>query len=143
MAEALAFQIKIDQITPSLAHLADEELEREIVQGMATVVESMAVRAFDEPGLRPSSWPARKKAAGHPLLIKSGNLRQGIHSAMKGKEAVVGSPTPYAAAHQLGSTKRNIPARPFFPVLEDQLTGNATEEINEVVELLVGRAAKP
>jgi len=143
MADALAFVLKLDQITPSLKSLDDAELERRIVQGMATVVESMAVRAFDEPGLRPTSWPARKKAAGHPLLIKSGNLRQGIHSTVKGREAVVGSPTPYAAVHQLGGLKRPIPARPFFPVLADQLTGNATEEINEVVAALVGAAAAP
>ncbi len=141
MPDAIAFTLKLDDITPSLDALASDDLKRRMLQGMATVVESMAVRAFDEPGLRPTSWPARKKAASHPLLIKSGDLRQGIHSQVQGDAAKVGSPTAYAAAHQLGSTKRNIPARPFFPVIEDKLTGNASAEITDVLEALIGKAA--
>ena len=100
------------------------------------------MRAFDEPGLRPAAWPARKPSkAGNPLLIKSGNLRQSIHAQLVGNDAVrVGSPVVYAAVHQLGSRKKGIPARPFFPVLHDQLTGNVQAEIKDVVDVLVGKA---
>lgn len=142
MPDAIAFTLKLDDITPSLTALTSDDLKHRMLQGMATVVESLAARAFDEPGLRPTSWPARKKSkATNPLLIKSGDLRQGIHSQVQGDTAKVGSPTAYAAAHQLGSTKRNIPARPFFPVIEDKLTGNASAEITDVMEALIGKAA--
>jgi len=142
MPDAIAFQLKLDQITPSLGALADEALRRRMVQAMGTVVESLAVRAFDEPGLRPSAWPARKKSkATNPLLIKSGNLRQSIHTQLSGDTAKVGTPVVYGAAHQLGSAKKGIPARPFFPVVEDQLTGHAQAEIQDVVDALVGNAA--
>jgi|UniRef100_UPI003784ABDC hypothetical protein len=67
---------------------------------MGTVVESFAVRVIDEPSLRPKAWPARKRSkATHPLLIKSGNLRQSIHTQAQGAESVkVGTPTVYGAA---------------------------------------------
>ncbi len=144
MPDGLALVLKVDHISPALSRLASEELRHRMVQGMATVVESMAVRAFDEPGLRPQAWPARKKSkATHPLLIKSGNLRQGIFSKVEGDHAKIGSPAAYAARHQLGSRDGSTPPRPFFPFLEDQLTGNAREEIDEVIETLVGKKVLP
>lgn len=143
---AIAFQLKLDEITPSLGGLADAALKRRIVQAMGTLMESYAVRAFDEPSLRPSPWPARKKSkATNPLLIQSTNLRQSIHTQVLGDDEVkVGLPEAtgiYGAAHQLGSAKKGIPARPFFPVVEDQLTGNVQAEIRDVVDALVGSAA--
>jgi phage gpG-like protein len=142
MPDAIAFTLKLDEISPALDALADPALRRRCVQAAATVVESLAVRAFDEPGLRPTSWPARKKSkATNPLLIQSGNMRQGIHTQMVGNDAAkVGTPVVYGAAHQLGSSKKGIPARPFFPVVEGQLTGNAQAEIADVVDALVGKA---
>jgi phage gpG-like protein len=141
MPGALSFQLKVDQFTLSLGQLADSALQRRIVQAMGTVVESLAVRAFDEPSLRPTSWPARK--ASNPLLIKSGDLRQSIHTQVIGNdEAKVGTPKVYGAVHQLGSRKGHIPARPFFPVVHDQLTGHAQAEIRDVVDALVGGAGQ-
>jgi phage gpG-like protein len=141
-ASALAFTLKVDEISPSLSALAEPALRRRCVQAMATVVESFAVRAFDEPSLRPTSWPARKPSkATNPLLIKSGNLRQSIHTQVLGNDsAKVGSPAVYAAVHQLGG-KNGTPPRPFFPVVENQLTGNADAECRDVVDALIGGAA--
>lgn len=142
-AQAISFTVRIDEITPSLSALAEPALRRRCVQAMATVVESLAVRAFDEPSLRPTGWPARKPSkASNPLLIQSGNMRQSIHTQVLGDDsATVGTPAVYGAAHQLGSKKKNIPARPFFPVVEGQLTGNADAECRDVVDALIGSAA--
>jgi phage gpG-like protein len=140
---ALSFTLRVDQITPSIEALMDDDLRRRMLLAAGTVIESLAVRAFDEPNLRPTSWLPRKKSkATNPLLIKSGDMRQGIHTQVQGIDTVkVGSPTPYAAAHQLGSGKKGIPPRPFFPVLDDQLTGNASAEIHDVLSGIVERAA--
>ncbi|HRH97470.1 MAG TPA: hypothetical protein PLB55_16130 [Prosthecobacter sp.] len=51
-ADAISFDLKLDEISPSLAKLADDELKRKILLGVVTVIESHAVRAFDEPNLR-------------------------------------------------------------------------------------------
>lgn len=151
MSDSLTLTLKLDEITPSLARLSSAKTKERILLGMGTALEGLAVRAFDEPGLRPTPWPARKprkKDGGHPLLIKSGDLRQSIHTQQQGSDAVkVGSPKPYAAVQQLGSKSAKgrgggIPARPFFPVLENQLTGNAQDEIRDVVDALVGKAAE-
>jgi len=141
-ASALAYTVKLDEISPALDALADDKLKRRCVQAMATVVESLAVRAFDEPSLRPTSWPARKPSkASNPLLIKSGHMRQSIHTQVMGNDAAkVGTPAVYAAVHQLGG-KNGTPPRPFFPVVENQLTGNANEECRDVVDALIGSAA--
>lgn len=142
----LTFTLRVDDISPSLSRLASEQLKEKLLMGAGTVIQSLAQRAFDEPALRPKSWPARKTAGSHPLLIKSGDLRQGIHVQKTGADTVrVGSPTKYAAHQQLGSPKTSgrgsgVPARPFFPVLNDQLTGNATQEINDVLSALIGAA---
>lgn len=146
MADSLTLQLKRDDISRALAALADDELKKKILLGVGTVIESHAVRAFDEPSLRPKAWATRKKAAKHPLLIKSGDLRQSIHTQVQGSDSVkIGSPKVYAAVHQLGSRSATgrgggIPARPFFPVLEDQLTGHAKQDIADVVDALIGKA---
>ena len=62
------------------------------------------------------SWPPRKDNLPHPLLEKSGRLRRSIQvRALQEREATIGTAgVPYAAVHQHGSRKRNIPARPFL-----------------------------
>lgn len=142
MASSLTFILNRDEISPSLANLADDELKKKILLGVGTVIESHAVRAFDEPSLRPKAWPARKKSkATNPLLIRSGNLRQSIHTQVQGSDSVkIGTPVKYGAVHQLGRKDGSTPPRPFFPVVEDQLTGHAREEIKDVVDVLVGKA---
>jgi phage gpG-like protein len=137
----LSFDLNLDQVTPSLSRLASEQLRDRLLQGIGTVIVSHAQRAFDEPGLRPASWKPRKsKKEKHPLLIKSGDLRQGLNFQKEGSSSIrMGSPTKYAATHQLG--RDAIPARPFFPVLNNALTGNVTMEINDVVDALISGAA--
>jgi phage gpG-like protein len=157
-----SFTLTQDQISPSLAGLAEPSLRARVLKGMGTVVMSNAQRAFDEPALRPAAWPKRKGGS-NPLMIRSGDLRQGIHMQVVGETVVVGSPAKYAAVHQLGATitptdgrhlhfkigdrwvrkkQVTIPARPFFPFdKRGQLTGNAKQEIQDVVDALIGGAA--
>jgi len=140
---ALSLTLKVDDVTPALQALEDPALRQKLLLAFGTLVESYAVRAFDEPNLRPTSWPARKPSkATNPLLQRSGDLRKSIHTQLQGSDEVkVGAPMVYAAAHQLGSAKRNLPPRPFFPVLNNQLTGNVTDEITDVLSGIVQRAA--
>jgi len=141
-ATPISLTLKIDEISPSLDKLASSKLKRRMLDAAGTLISSMGQRAFDEPGLRPSSWPARKDKKPHALLIKSGDLRQSLHHEVQGDTVRIGSPKAYAAVHQLGGKKRPIPARPFLPVLNGQLTGEAVEELNEVMSALIGEAGK-
>ncbi len=141
MPGAVSLTLKLDDITPSLDALASDKLKARMLEAAGTLIGSLAQRAFDEPSLRPKSWAARKDEKPHALLIKSGDLRQGIHHQVRGDSVVIGSPKAYAAVHQLGGKKRPIPARPYFPVLNDQLTGEATAELNDIMTALIGQAA--
>ena len=97
-------------------------------------VSSRAQQAFRTSSLRPSAWAPRKdKKSKHPLLIRSGNLRQSIAWRFNGDDTVVvGSPAKYARYHQFG-TKR-MPARPFFPFDErGQLTPGMKSKIDKNV----------
>lgn len=134
----------------------------------ATVINSMAVRAFDDASLRPTPWAPRKSAGNNPLLRKSGTLRQSLHVKQDGRDSVsIGAGAPYAAIHQLGGTTSphvikakngkalhfgntfaksvnhpgsKIPARPFLPVLNDTLTPLAYEEIDQAVSVVIDAA---
>ena len=81
-------------------------------------VASDATQAFRTASLRPSPWAPRKPSKrddGHPLLIRSGNMRQSIRWELRGADTVaIGTPTKYAPFHQHGT--KNMPARPFFPI---------------------------
>jgi len=100
-------------------------------------VASDATLAFRTASLRPSPWAPRKDTkATHPLLIKSGSLRQSIRWRLDGTDAVViGSPMKYAPYHQLGTKK--MPARPFFPV---DKAGRLTPRIMRKIQADVQRA---
>ena len=97
-------------------------------------VSSRAQQAFRTSSLRPSAWAPRKdKKSKHPLLIRSGNLRQSIAWRFNGDDTVVvGSPAKYARYHQFG-TKRMDP-RPFFPFDEQgRLTAGMKSKIDKNV----------
>ncbi|NBW11983.1 MAG: hypothetical protein EBR82_28525 [Caulobacteraceae bacterium] len=145
----MSFQLTMtrDEVSPALARLAGADLQRRAIYAAGTVVMSLAQRAFDEPGLRPARWSRRKSGGSHPLLVKSGTLRQSIHVQVSGDTARVGNPVIYAAHQQFGSAKTSgrgsgIPPRPYFPVdAQGGLTRLAQERIGKAIERLIAGAA--
>lgn len=77
-----------------------------------------------------SAWPPRKnKKLRHPLLILTGALFQSVTSEF-GQDHVErvgfrsldwGTKVPYAAVHEFGSKKRNIPQREFMAVPDETI----------------------
>ena len=109
--------------------------QRKALSSIGAHVASEATRAFRDPALRPSPWAPRKdNKAKHPLLIKSGSLRQSISWRISAPDTVqIGSDKKYASYHQFG-TKR-MPARPFFPIDKSgRLTPRMEKKINADVE---------
>lgn len=111
-------------ILTRLAAARDTQLA---MRAMGTVIVSMAQRAFNEAGLRPSSWAPlaastlkqrRQQGRGSAPLMRSGLLSRSPRVGQVSSSSVtVVSDRPYAAYQQLG-TKR-APARPFFPFYSD------------------------
>lgn len=111
--------------------------QKRALQYIGQTVATRATRAFRTAAFRPSPWAPRKPSKhddGHPLLIKSGNLRQSISWKLDGPDTVViGSSQKYAPYHQHGT--KNMPARPFFPIDKyGQLTPDVMRKIRADVE---------
>lgn len=116
------FEVKVD--TSKLERmLADfpaalARAQRQALMDIGGEVASQAQMAFRTPQLRPAPWAPRKPSKrddSHPLLIKSGGLRQSIKSKLRGEHTVVvGTDKEYAGYHQFGT--KHMPARPFMPI---------------------------
>lgn len=109
-----------DGITPDLkrkARALDSGGRTRLLSAMGQSVVSMGKQAFTQPGLRASNWAPRKDTKkNHALLQLSTTMRKSIRvTSVTSSNVTLGSDRPYAATHQLGSKKLNIPARPYLP----------------------------
>ena len=79
---------------------------------------------------------AKKKKGAEPPLVVTGFLRVSLTSEVQGGAwaVLVGATKEYAAVHQFGYDKRNIPARPYLGVSPDD--GRAIEAL--VLQFLGG-----
>jgi phage gpG-like protein len=133
----LSLTLRRDEISPELTRLASDSLRQRILGGIGTLMVSLSQRSFDEPSLRPAPWDKRKDKKPHPLLKRpSPQLWPSIHSQVIGDGVKFGTQVPYAGFLQMGTSR--MVARPFFPVLNGELTGHAQEEIKDIVDALVG-----
>ena len=117
--------------------LALARAQKRVLAAAGQLVASRTTLAFRTPSMRPTPWAPRKKSKrddGHPLLIKSGAMRQSIRWRLDGTNAVVvGSDKKYAPYHQHGTKK--MPARPFFPIdAHGRLVPEMERKINRMVE---------
>lgn len=159
-----------DQVTPAICQLqAKLHNLTPLCNSIGIALVSLAKRAFDEPNLRPSTWPPKRDGSTATLRY-TGLLWRSLRVISSHPTGVViGSDRPYAAIHQLGGKtaprtilpvrKRalywpgakhpvrrvqhpgsRIPARPFFPVTPDgNLTADALQKIREVIAAYLRR----
>ena len=111
--------------------------QKRALMDIGQAVASRATMAFRNEPMRPSPWAPRKKSKrddGHPLLIKSGSLRQSIGWKLQGNDTVVvGTDKKYAGYHQTGT--KHMPARPFMPLDRNgDLTPQMQQKIYKIVE---------
>jgi len=147
MSLKLTISVK-DTASPAIqrirAKLTDlSPLNRSI--GLAIV--GLTQRAFDEPNLRPAIWPPKKDGS-VATLRKHGILwRSPRVITFDSLGVTIGSDRPYAAIHQLGKPfpwrrgqKKGggFPARPYFPILNGQLTPPAQTEISRILARYLG-----
>ena len=111
----MSFEFR-DKISPELARLAGRISDkRPILEAMGHQLEVIIIHAFKDPETRIAEWAPRKAGGTKPLLIKNGVLWRSFRTEVNGDSVTVGTGLVYAAIHQFGSPKQNIPARPFFP----------------------------
>lgn len=149
MNVAITFDKEMMKRMPGQCYDAIVRAKLRALSDIGQAVASRATMAFRTPKLRPSPWAPRKpsyivtvnkktkkktrKLDDHPLLIKSGVLRQSINWKLEdGDTVVIGTDKKYAGYHQLGTKK--MPARPFMPVdAKGDLTPDMVRKINKLV----------
>lgn len=114
-------------------------------EGLAAEVEDQTRRRISEEKAAPdgAEWPdlsakyAAKKAhvSSGGLLESGGDLLDSIHSELSGGAVEVGSNLVYAAPHQYGWDKKNIPQREYLGLSDenkrdlDSLVSDWLEEV--------------
>lgn len=135
--------VQVDSVTPKLRRLAAAGRDTTpVMRAMGNVFKSITEGNFSSHGaeFRTSEWAAKKD--GSPATLKkSGLLSHSFHLTVTRTTASVSNPTPYAAAHQFGYQKRNLPARPFYPIIDDKLTPAAEKMIAAAGLRAIQRAA--
>lgn len=67
-------------------------------------------------------YQARKKKNQDKILILEGDLLDGLRYQASGEALLFGTDRPYGATHHFGDPNRNIPARPFLGMTDDDKT---------------------
>lgn len=124
-----------DGITPDLRKKAMAVKDRRPhLQAMGRAAVSLGKRAFTDGSLRPAPWAPRKDDEPHNLLQLSTTLRKSLRVvSVTNSTVTVGSDRAYAATHQLGSTKLNIPARPYLPFKGGKLTARGSQAVSRAL----------
>ena len=110
-----------DQLTPTLQKALNAMGDkRPVLEAMAGAAVSVAERAFTEEKYRPAPWAPKKDGSAATLKRNPPVLARSLMAMAPSKDMVeVGSDRPYARAQNFGYEPRNLPARPFLPVLQD------------------------
>jgi len=150
-------EVKVNVDTSKLDRLLSDfpqalaAAQQNALRAIGDEVKSEADQTFRNPSMRPSPWAPRKptytvtvnkktgkkkrKLDDHPLLQKSGLMKQGIDKKLVGNDTVIiGTPQEYIKYHQFGT--KHMPARPVFPVdqggnLTPRCLRKITQHVNE------------
>jgi len=119
----------------------------ELLDIIGAVVESQVRRRIRDEKNDPDGTPwgkwseryAKRRPAGRTLLMGEDHLLDTItHLNVDRDSLEVGSNMIYAATHQFGDDERNIPARPFLGISDDNET-DLIREIDAYLDERIGR----
>lgn len=144
------FTLEVDTTNPLISQELQNAIKMGVQNAMANRFATVVDRNFGDSGEdRPSIWPIlTKKYADEykssdrtPNLQLTGDLQSSIEiDEMNPDESSVFTNNPYAMDHQIGVSEINLPARPFFPILEDGVvTDYTTEQCIRAAEIEINR----
>jgi phage virion morphogenesis protein len=129
------FKVTRNDISPALSRTIKGVRppgRKRVLRAMGTTFKSITEGTFNSAGsaYRPKEW-APKKDGSPSILQKTTTMAKSFALEVTDDAAVVSNPTKYAATHQFGRPqgKGEIPARPFYPVVDGKLTPKAEEKI--------------
>ena len=110
-----------------LLQLANLDSQQELLDSVDALVKSQTRQRIQEDKIGPDGkiwarWSehyGRTRNSGQSLLQSEGDLLDSIQYIVNGGEVEIGSNLVYAATHQYGDDARDIPARPFFGLSDE------------------------
>lgn len=139
-------RIQTDTLTPGMRRMAralNTRGRQDLLEAMATELHATTIEAFQSPADRPAPWPAKKDGSPSNLVGNPPVLRPSLQVEANSREGRVETDRVYAAAHQFGIPDRNLPARPFFPFVDGNITSAARDRVRSVasdkLRSLIGR----
>lgn len=145
----IRLRLKRDDLRPAITGMWDKLRSggrRSLLGAVGDEFRAMAQEQFgaDRPN-RPAPWAPlskryqkRIKYSGPPKLILSGHLNQSMTVNATDQVVFVSANEGYAEAQQFGRPEVNLPARPFFPVVNGQLTDYAKDRIGDRIKRVLG-----
>lgn len=110
-----------------------------LLKAVSDVLAQTAKGAFNDSGLRPTPWPAKKDGSPATLRLKQLLARSPRTVSTTPKRAILGSDRPYARAHQFGSRpQKGIPARRYMPFIGKRPTPLAIRRGREALKVKLG-----
>lgn len=103
--------------------------------GIGETVEESIKLNFDCGG-RPEKWTPRKVEPKpfHPILNKSGRLKDSFYIMAEQDGVAVGNKTPYQAVHNFGYPEKNIAQREFMIVQDDDKKKIVKDIIEDILK---------
>ncbi len=115
-------------------------IQRQCLQDMANTMYEIVIGTLGKGGRnRPMPWAplsrnyARRVGRPYATLVLTGRLLSSITKEIRQESSKVfirKSDVPYALAHQYGNPGHNLPARPYFPILNGRLTSYAERQVS-------------
>jgi len=136
-----------DQLSPAMRRaLAKIKNKRPVLEAAGASVLGISQRSFRDASLRAAEWEPlteqtleRKDGKGN-LLIESGAMWQSLAYVVGSSSVEIGTDREYGPTHQFG--RGAIPARPFIPVVGNELSPVAAKDVKGVIEDVIMRSFK-
>ncbi len=131
------FGVKLtkDDVTKDLQRLMRKVRNPQpLLKAIGVGLVGLTKETFNNASLRPRPWVAKKDGSPATLKSREATLWRSIRVQGVTKSNVfIGSDRPYAAIHQLGGRSRPMPARPYMPFDNQQLSRHGQKRIAQTI----------
>jgi phage gpG-like protein len=136
MASGFTIKVIRDDVTKDLRQMIRKvQSPTPLLRAIGTGLVGLAKESFNDASKRPAPWASRKDGSKATLKSREATLWRSIKvQSISATNVKIGSDRPYAAIHQLGGVSRPMPARPYFPFLDDKLTMQGEKRLRSVLD---------
>ena len=138
----LRISIRRDSLSPDLRRrLLAVRNKAPLLKAVSDTLAQTAKGAFNDPALRPTSWPAKKDGSTATLRRDQLLARSPRTVSTTPQRAILGTDRRYGRYHQSG-TRRGLPARRFMPFVDRSPSALAIRRGREALRVALARGSR-